>query len=98
MSIKEIKTKLVKHNDGLAIILTPEFTDGTLFTDGADISVTRSGNKLQIKLEDLESKKISCQLCGQHHGKYTCTLCGTIACPNCFWELGRLCKKCMSKK
>ena len=94
-----MKSQLVKHKNGLAIILTPEFIEDTLLEAGMEVSITKKGfNKFQVKILDLENKQLPCQICGQHHGKHICTICGSLACVNCFWELGMLCKRCMKQK
>jgi hypothetical protein len=99
MSNKELYTKIVKMGDGLVVPLTDEFVDGTLIAEGVEVSITqKKPNTFQIVLENLGEMKVSCQICGQNNGKYTCTMCGMVACPNCFWELGGLCRKCMKKQ
>jgi hypothetical protein len=99
MSQNEMKTKLRKTKNGLAVVLSPEFMEDTLLDAGMEVSVTKKGpNKFLMRILDLEEKHLPCQICGQHQGKHTCTICGSLACVNCFWELGMLCKKCMKMK
>ena len=99
MAIKEVTTKVVKLGEDLAIPLPAKFYDGTGLKEGAEvkISYTKSG-QFEMKLLLGEDEKRYCQICGKRRGKYTCNMCGLVACSNCFWEFGMLCSRCMKKK
>jgi hypothetical protein len=98
MSLKESKSKIVKHGDDLAILLPKSLVEGTLVQEGQEVTVSReTHNKFKAIIEDLVKDKIACQICSKGQGKYTCSICGIVACSHCFWEFGNLCKNCTKK-
>ncbi len=99
MGSRKITTKIIRTDNGFALLLPDEIISDTPLEEGSKISISRTKpNTFELKLEGLEEGKVSCQICGQSSGKYTCQLCGIVACPNCFWELGKLCKNCMKNR
>lgn len=98
MTKKEIKTEVVELGENLAIPLPKEFCTGTLLVEGAKLTAKYvRGGVLQIQVEGLDKSEIKCQVCNKGIGKYTCSSCGSLACSNCFWELGNMCNNCIKR-
>jgi hypothetical protein len=99
MGSSKITTKIIQTDSGLALLLPDEIVADAPIEEGTEISITKTKpNTFEFKIEGLEEAKVSCQICGQSSGKYTCQICGIVACPNCFWELGKLCKNCIKNR
>jgi len=99
MAKKEIKSFVERQGSKLTIPLPTDFCIKNNIHDGTEILVAQTmPNVFEFRVIGQKSEKIKCEICGKSTAKYTCTLCATFACPNCFWELGKLCKKCMKKK
>ena len=98
MALNEIKTEVIKLGNNFAIPLPIAFCEGVNLQEGTALRVISKQGKLEIQITDVEDKVKTCQICDSRPGKYTCSICGTFACSNCFWEFGQLCNNCTKRK
>jgi hypothetical protein len=61
------------------------------------IFLNERGN-IEIEIKKRDPSAIMCMICNNVPAKRKCINCGRMACSNCFWELGGLCRKCTKMK
>jgi antitoxin component of MazEF toxin-antitoxin module len=61
------------------------------------IFLNERGN-IEIEIKKRDPSAIMCMVCNNLPAKRKCINCGRMACSNCFWELGGLCRKCTKMK
>ncbi len=62
-----------------------------------EIYINEKGN-IELETSKKATDTVMCMICNNTPAKRKCINCGRLACANCFWELGGLCRKCAKMK
>ena len=96
---KRYKIKLKQTGNIARVVIPIEILAATKLAD-QDPLIVFVNEKGNIELEPEEKKEgaAKCMVCNKLAAKHKCINCGRLACSNCFWELGGLCRKCVKTK
>jgi hypothetical protein len=95
----KFKTRVSRKGDITRVRVPNEILAQVTLADKEiiQIFVNDKGN-IELETSKKAADTVMCMICNSVSAKRKCINCGRLACANCFWELGGLCRKCAKMK
>jgi len=96
--VEKFESKIVRLGEFLRVAIPPDLLNTIDLSDQTPVAifVNEHGN-IEIEVENQETPKSRCSICGHHDAAKKCINCGRHVCTGCFWVFGSLCKKCAKR-
>lgn len=92
---RKYDSKLMQYGNIVRVNIPPEILaeTGLVDQDTLEVFVNEKGN-IELRPKKADTGATKCMVCNKLTARYKCINCGRMACSNCFWEMGGLCRKC----
>ncbi len=97
MATVKLPTKIIKSKSGHSIVIPSELWDKLDISPKDELYIYVNDNgHFEVEVH-LDGETQMCERCGQKPAVRECINCHRDVCVACYWEMGGLCRSCMSK-